>query len=632
MARLHLSIRTTLLSIIGILNFIIVVFVGVTVSNSWHRYQEAQTLKEASYILDFLYDANKNLSIERGTALSVVAAAPSSAETLKEEMAQSRYKSDKAMRKALAALGPVAMAQTKEAVTKVRKKYQALQDLRKELDEVLRQPLEKRDRTISDRFYKKSTALIADIQNLILAYSNSFQDIHPAIARQMLFKYFVWELAEYAGEEYAIIGRLIVEDKYPTIEQKNQLFSLRGHIKYGWEIVRKLSTDQEVAENIQPYLQEAETHYFLTFDQISDVFYSFGPMMPSRASYPISIEMWLGMASQAVDSLLALQDEVLKVTQNRIDLMEQQARNELTINFIVLLAALSLGLYCASIVVFRVIRPVNAMVNTLYDATRGEVIKKPYIPHYHDEIGKLAEVLDSFQKTARKMKQSNEELERFAYITAHDLKSPLRAIDNLSQWIEEDLEDVLTGESRVYMDKLRGRVRRLEKLLDDTLEYSRLEAKLAHKSSDIVNGRKLIEDTVNMLAPPKGFTVKIGDGLTDIELVRLPLQQVFYNLIGNAIKHHDKEKRLIEVDVKEEGDHYLFSVKDDGPGIPARYHDKIFEMFQTLESRDTREGSGMGLAFVKKILTIHGGDITVESGGERGAVFRFTWPKSEKER
>ncbi len=111
----------------------------------------------------------------------------------------------------------------------------------------------------------------------------------------------------------------------------------------------------------------------------------------------------------------------------------------------------------------------------------------------------------------------------------------------------------------------------------------------------------------------------------------MPLQHIFMNLISNAIKHHDKEAGTIEVKVEDWGEHYCFSVCDDGPGIAPEYHEKIFKMFQTLRPRDRVEGSGIGLSMVRKNLQHFGGSIQVESKPGEGATFRFLWPKEQKQ-
>jgi signal transduction histidine kinase len=201
----------------------------------------------------------------------------------------------------------------------------------------------------------------------------------------------------------------------------------------------------------------------------------------------------------------------------------------------------------------------------------------------------------------RRAEAVNKELEDFAYAASHDLKAPLRVIDNASKWLEEDLQEHLTGEPRENMNLLRGRIVRMEKLLDDLLDYSRIGRVSGERFSEIIGGKVLIDNVLALLSPPAGFTVEVSPNFAGIQVSRMPLQQILMNLISNAIKHHDKKKGRIEVTVEDGGAHYAFAVKDDGPGIPPQFQTKVFKMFQTLKPRDQVEGSGMGLAMVKKM-------------------------------
>ena len=228
-------------------------------------------------------------------------------------------------------------------------------------------------------------------------------------------------------------------------------------------------------------------------------------------------------------------------------------------------------------------------------------------------------------RQAIELSRSNEELEKFAYVASHDLKAPLRAIDNLTSWIEEDLGDVLEGDTRRNMDLLRGRVSRMERLLDDLLTYSR--AGRVRSNVERVDTRALVQDVTELLNPPEGFRVDVEPGLPTLETEKAPLEQVFRNLIGNAIKHHNRPDGRVTVAVEDTGGFHDFVISDDGPGIPEKFHEKIFGMFQTLQSRDKVEGSGMGLALVKKIVERYGGRIRVESQEGQGTRFFFTWSK-----
>jgi signal transduction histidine kinase len=234
------------------------------------------------------------------------------------------------------------------------------------------------------------------------------------------------------------------------------------------------------------------------------------------------------------------------------------------------------------------------------------------------------------QRTAQ-LVAANKELDDFAYVASHDLKAPLRVIDNASKWLEEDLAAHLDDETRDTMRLLRGRVKRMEKLLDDLLQYSRVGRTVESASDGMVAGNELVDDILALLSPPETFKVRVGPGFAAIRLQRMPLQQILMNLTGNAIKHHDRKEGRIELEVEDRGGLYAFAVKDDGPGIAAEFHDEIFRIFRTLKPRDQVEGSGMGLAIVRKHIDSAGGAIWLESAEGEGSTFRFTWPKPQEQ-
>jgi PAS domain S-box-containing protein len=239
----------------------------------------------------------------------------------------------------------------------------------------------------------------------------------------------------------------------------------------------------------------------------------------------------------------------------------------------------------------------------------------------------LREHGEQLARTTAALEERNRELDQFAYITSHDLKAPLRGIANLSQWIEEDLGDSATDDIRSQLELLRGRVHRMEGLIDGILQYSRIGR--VKSESEAVDVGALLHDVVDLLAPPEGFCIQIAPNMPTILTQRLRLQQVFQNLIGNAIKHHNRPDGHICVSFADTGPLYEFAVADDGPGIAPQYHQKIFVIFQTLAARDKVEGTGIGLSLVKKIIEGTGGRIWVESSEGAGTTFRFTWPKEK---
>ncbi len=220
------------------------------------------------------------------------------------------------------------------------------------------------------------------------------------------------------------------------------------------------------------------------------------------------------------------------------------------------------------------------------------------------------------------------ELEQFAYVTSHDLKAPLRAIANLAQWLEEDLAEKLSEETREQLKLMRDRVGRMHGLIEGLLTYSRVGR--SEGELEQIDCVALVAEVVDSIAPPAGFRLEIAPDLPSIYTDRLQLGQVFSNLIGNSIKHHHADSGWVRVSGRHVGDYYEFIVADDGPGIPAEYHDKVFMMFQTLQVKDFGSDTGIGLALVKKIVEEHGGSISLKSSLGKGTEIRFGWT-AEKE-
>jgi signal transduction histidine kinase/DNA-binding NarL/FixJ family response regulator len=230
------------------------------------------------------------------------------------------------------------------------------------------------------------------------------------------------------------------------------------------------------------------------------------------------------------------------------------------------------------------------------------------------------------ERLSRALAISNRDLDQFAYVASHDLKAPLRGIASLSQWIEEGLGDKMDAESRSHLDLLRRRVQRLEALIDGILEYAR--AGRARTAAESVDVSALLVETRDLLSARPEAQIVIGDGMPSLRTERTLLQQVFLNLMGNALKHAGRADVTIQVTCENDGGPFFhFKVADDGPGIPPQYHERIWGLFTTLESRDKVEGSGIGLSVVKKIVESRGGRVTVESESGCGSVFHVFWPK-----
>lgn len=239
-----------------------------------------------------------------------------------------------------------------------------------------------------------------------------------------------------------------------------------------------------------------------------------------------------------------------------------------------------------------------------------------------------AKMTVALEEHANELIRSNEELESFAYVASHDLKAPLRGIDNLATWIEEDLGENLKGESRENMNLLRGRIKRLEALLSDLLTFSR--AGQGEVPTETVNLNELISDSFDLLNVDRKFELQLSAPVEPIKIIKTALEQVIGNIFSNALKHHDTGDGHLFVNVRELDESYEFTIADDGPGIPSEHRERVFKMFHTLQPRDTVEGSGIGLAIIRRIVEKQGGKIFLEDRADgKGALFRFHWNKTD---
>jgi signal transduction histidine kinase len=224
---------------------------------------------------------------------------------------------------------------------------------------------------------------------------------------------------------------------------------------------------------------------------------------------------------------------------------------------------------------------------------------------------------------------ANQELKDFAYIVSHDLKAPLRGIASIAEWLNQDYSDQIDDEGKEMLQLMSGRVRRMSDLIDGVLQYSRVSRVREEKTE--VDLKILLADVIDSLAPPNGIKVEIDTELPNLLAEKTRMQQVFQNLISNAVKYMGKLKGEIHIGHREIDNFWEFYVSDTGIGIEARHFDKVFQVFQTLVPRDQSESTGVGLAIVKKIVEMYGGHIWVTSEVGKGSSFYFTLPTNMNE-
>lgn len=222
----------------------------------------------------------------------------------------------------------------------------------------------------------------------------------------------------------------------------------------------------------------------------------------------------------------------------------------------------------------------------------------------------------------------NESLEQFTYIVSHDLRAPLRTILNSAKWIEEDLASNVSEEVRGHCHRLMTYSSRLTDMLNDLMTYAKLGTSEAPVEK--VDIKVLLNGIVDSIDGDGRVQLVMRCDTGPIWCRRAPLQLVFQNLIDNALKYSDQVKVSVRIELEVLPERYMFTVSDDGPGIITRHHEKIFLPFRKLEHADTKPGTGMGLALVKKAVEDNGGTIQVTSDplSRRGTAFVFTWVKA----
>lgn len=230
--------------------------------------------------------------------------------------------------------------------------------------------------------------------------------------------------------------------------------------------------------------------------------------------------------------------------------------------------------------------------------------------------------------SARRLKQSNEDLERFAFIASHDLQAPLRSIRLSLQALEERHGEAFDAESREHLEFAIQGAKRMRDLIVDLLAYSRVTHEAA--DSGLIAARDVLDEALADLHP---LLERVGalvthDVLPDVSMNRTHLRSIFENLVGNAAKFHAKgQAPRIHVGVRRDRDDIVFCVRDNGIGIPPERRGKLFQMFERLHSQREYPGTGIGLALCKRVAELYGGRIWVESRPGEGSTFYFAIPQ-----
>lgn len=257
---------------------------------------------------------------------------------------------------------------------------------------------------------------------------------------------------------------------------------------------------------------------------------------------------------------------------------------------------------------------------SMYMNSRRNIVLST-IKKQRDELAGKNEIL---KKTILSLEKTNNELDKFAYVTSHDLKAPLRAIGNLSGLIEYDMESGNWDDVKPNLQTIQGRVKRMEALINGVLEYSK--STKAHDHIANIDVKEVLAESIDMLNAKHFCTIHFSEDLPRLNESKVKLQQIFLNILNNSIRHFDKKHLQIEISAIYDGSNMKFIFKDNGPGIAPEFHERVFVIFQTLKARDESENLGVGLAIVKRIMDDMGGEIWIDSTYKEGAAFHLTIP------
>jgi len=228
----------------------------------------------------------------------------------------------------------------------------------------------------------------------------------------------------------------------------------------------------------------------------------------------------------------------------------------------------------------------------------------------------------------KELEKTNAELDQFAYVASHDLRAPLRGISNLAMWIEEDLGEDAPAKIVEQLRLLKGRAARMDKLINGLLELARVGR--ARQKPERIDVTELLHETIDLLSPRPTARVLIVGAMPTVHAEKFALQQVFLNLVTNSLQHSQRDDVVVRITAADRPDHCELAVADNGIGIPREHHVRVWQIFQTLQSRDVTEASGIGLTIVKKQVEANGGRAWIDDAVREGATVRFTWPLRAK--
>jgi signal transduction histidine kinase/CheY-like chemotaxis protein len=640
-----LSIRATLLATLALLNLIIAVQAGIHVWKSWRNYEHAKVLNDSSETVYLIYAAQKYLSLERGASMAILFSTGKDREMLRSELKEHRRQAENAMNATTRKLAVIDDPRLMAQFSDVNSEYSRLQGLRRILDTQLGAAtpgaVSAQSELIATRLFDTQNALVSKMSLLEDIYSERHLVSDVALARRVRLTRAIWSITEYTGREYALLGQMIVRQRTLSETEDSLRANWQGHIEYAWDVGEGYVSSDDGGSELRRAMDEAKTQYFMTFEQIKGIFSSSSE--EQKAVYPISIEMWLTLSSEALDSLYSMMDTSLALNRSYISDVRSDAGHNIGFSLLLLAAVASVSLYSWHVIMRRVISPLGQMVDALYRTTRGEAVDLPAIAFGEDEMGKLATVLKKFKENAQELQEERDKARaaniaksEFLANMSHEIRTPMNVVIGIANILSGS--QPLTDRQKEFVRTLRVSAEALVSIINDLLDVSKIETGKLDLEQIPFMLKSVIDETamlISVKAREKGLEMEAEvESLAGREYIGDPtrVRQILTNLCGNAVKFTQAGKISISAHVQKSGvasvDDIFISIVDTGVGIPDDKVKVIFDKFTQADSSISRKfgGTGLGLSIARALAEMMNGSIVVKSTEGVGSTFTVHLP------
>jgi signal transduction histidine kinase/CheY-like chemotaxis protein len=635
----NLSIRATIFSVLSIMNLLIAAQVAGNVYQAWTNHRFAEAVRRCSDTTNDLYQVQNALSAERGTSMAILYSPRNAMQGMRNDLTASRQIADDSLDHAFRRMKADRSSDMSGPGAVVENDYARLRSIRLKLDAALNQVRPARVAIQPDALFDATTTTINDLETLIEDYSLPYQQANAAVARQMRYIHIIWTITEYSGREYAVLGEAIADNRPLTNTERQNLLLWQGRVQLSWELAQTGIINNLWLVPVKPVMADAKIRYALVFEQLKNIFNQ--PARPEgHQSYPISARLYLQLTSQATDSLQTMGDAVLKVSRDYVTGLNADAKRDIFLSLLWFACVFLLTAYSWRVLIARVLRPVDEMVNRLYDATKG---KGRSLQSDRDEIAKLASVLEVFEENARqlveerdKARAANIAKSEFLANMSHEIRTPMNVVLGLANILGRT--QPLTERQMEFIRTLQLSAESLLSLINDLLDFAKIETRSFVIETIPFSLTTLIEDVVTIMsvkAKEKGLVFRTDiAAVTGREFLGDPtrLRQILINLCGNAVKFTETGEIVLSV-ASAPGEAAGFesiaiTVADTGIGIPPEKLGLIFDKFTQADSSINRKygGTGLGLAIAQAFAEMMGGSIAVQSIYGSGAAFTFTLP------